>query len=443
MAKSVIISILLFLWVNTTFAGNHYRLLDTEKDALQCRADLLCQAKKEVLTAVYIMREDDIGLGILQLMVDAAERGCKTRLILDGFGSKLSRSLLRYLVNQGIEIRTFHRLRLHQPQTWNYRMHGKMLMTDEENLIVGGRNLADEYYNLKPESNFLDLEVYAQSADAVAKLRYHFYEMWNNSKVTEGEKKSRQTEEEHQYWKAALRNALQNLIANGGLLPCDSSRQWATPDNATNASIGVVNDGFVKRHGDRIWLDKYKNKQSTRQLLNIVKTAKSQILIENPYFHPTPRWKRAFKSAIARGVQVKLLTNSECTNDLPLMQSVYKMVRKKYLKMGIEIWEYVGDKQLHTKSFVIDSAISIVGSYNLHISSEKNNTEVCVWLADSTIAARQLKWAASNFSKAVKVEVPCQNSSKLSNSGDMKCRSTVRKVNVLRYIAAPFVQWLM
>ena len=53
--------------------ADDFRILNKEREALQCRIDLIARAQKEILISTYIIREDEVGLGLLQLMIEKAE----------------------------------------------------------------------------------------------------------------------------------------------------------------------------------------------------------------------------------------------------------------------------------------------------------------------------------------------------------------------------------
>lgn len=363
------------------------RILDNEKEALQCRIDLTVRVQQELLISTYIIRLDDVGLGLLQLMVEKAAKGVKVRLILDAMHNDLPRPLVKYLLEKKVEIRMYNKVRFFELHTIIDRMHEKVLISDIENIIVGGRNLSKDYYKIDSSGNFKDREMYAHSPKVGDDLRNHFYLVWNHNKLTTKTKYDRLDDEKRAYWQQRLESALASLIQKTGITTT-VQRNWT--ENAPSADIHATYDNFVRKRFGKLQPFDRKDRSVTKQLIALIDSAKSTIDFENPYFHPTHRWKIALNEAIKRGVNIRLLTNSECTNDVLLMQAVYRRSRQKYLKMGIKIWEYEGKECLHTKSIVIDSNITVIGSYNIHIVSQKNNTEVCLWVKDSVIGIQNV-----------------------------------------------------
>lgn len=47
--------------------ADEFRILSKEREALQCRIDLIARAQKEILISTYIIREDEVGLGLRHL----------------------------------------------------------------------------------------------------------------------------------------------------------------------------------------------------------------------------------------------------------------------------------------------------------------------------------------------------------------------------------------
>ncbi|REM67163.1 phospholipase D family protein, partial [Mycobacterium tuberculosis] len=58
-----------------------------------------------------------------------------------------------------------------------------------------------------------------------------------------------------------------------------------------------------------------------------------------PYFVPGKDMLQAFSTARARGVRIRVLTNSLASNDAPVAHVGYARHREELLKMGIELYE--------------------------------------------------------------------------------------------------------
>jgi putative cardiolipin synthase len=396
---------LLVLWCHAAVrlpAQDTYRVLQNEREALRCRFDLMKQAREEVLLATYIIKDDLIGLASLELMVQAARRGVIARLLVDDLGNRLPYDLLRYLEENGVQVRIFNPSRLPELRTVVDRMHGKMLITENRQFIVGGRNLNESYFALDQHNNFLDREVYVCGEKAVQTARNHFYTMWNFDEVTQRGRRDELSDKKRLYWSEALRSA-PDSVSKRLLVAFDGLQDWSFGLDATAEATVFFHDKFVRKNGNGYARYERKDKSCTDSLIALVEKAQVSIDIENAYFIPTKRWFKALKAARKRGVRIRVLTNSGYTNDVPLIQSVYQLKRKKYRKAGFELWEYQGQKMLHTKAMVVDSAISVIGSYNLEIKSQNFNTEVAACVRDQRVARTNLAIFHNNLRRSVQV----------------------------------------
>ena len=155
-------------------------------------------------------------------------------------------------------------------------------------------------------------------------------------------------------------------------------------------------------------------------LLALVDKARSQLLIVSPYFVPGADMKAAFRRAVQRGVQVRILTNSLASNDAPLAHAGYARHRQELLDMGVQLYELrsvqPGSRStlrssagqisgssgqsramLHTKLMVVDSQLTVVGSMNLDMRSQLQNTEIALLVASRKLSAE----AARNIEESL------------------------------------------
>src|SRR6185436_5061230 len=132
--------------------------------------------------------------------------------------------------------------------------------------------------------------------------------------------------------------------------------------------------------------------------------AKQEVLIESPYFILLDPGLAQVRALTARGVKVRVLTNSAATNDVLAAQAGYANTRKELLEAGVELyelrpdsnmkreWSMVAGKSraaLHAKALVIDRKTVFIGSFNLDPRSKAINTEIGV-IVESPELARQL-----------------------------------------------------
>ena len=146
-------------------------------------------------------------------------------------------------------------------------------------------------------------------------------------------------------------------------------------------------------------------------LLALIEQASRDVLIVSPYFVPGQDMKKAFERALARGVRLRILTNSLASNDAPLAHAGYARHRQELLQQGIELYELrslqdgkagagtlrstagsiTGSQggsraMLHSKMLVLDHKLTVIGSMNLDMRSQLQNTEIALLIASRQLA---------------------------------------------------------
>jgi cardiolipin synthase C len=364
--------------------ADYYRFLTTEQEALQCRFDLIKQAETEILVSYYIIQDDEVGLAFMHELLRARQRGVRVCVLMDGNASSVNKYLASYLIDRGVELKEFYLEGAFDVRRFYHRLHDKMLLVDAHKMVAGGRNLKTPYFELHPEHNFLDRDAYIESATCGATGREHFYYMWNTKKLTSRLKTKTPSPARASRIEAALVRGYLDVVRKCNLVL--TTQNWSFGLKPTNSPVVFVHDKFLGKVGDKYQPTVKKDAGSTDSLIQLIYAAEHEITLENPYIVPPKKWENAFYQARKRGVKIRLLTNSLKSSDVIIAQAAYLNKRKRLVRMGIEIWEYQGPKQLHAKTATIDDCVSIVGSYNIHNPSERFNSEVAVWVYDEHIA---------------------------------------------------------
>lgn len=318
-------------------AHNHFRLY-TEGDKLY--ADMLATistARQSVNMESYIFADDEIGRRFAEALAERSRNGVKVKLHIDAAGSlfRISRKLVNYLRQQGVELRWFHRWRWNQPWRYNRRDHRKLLVVDDRIAYLGGFNIHRENsFSLYGEQRWRDTHIVLQGE--LAALAARFYEA---------------------FWKGNLR--------------------WL-PDDEGNGSVDSV---LVHNHT-----------RNCRNRLRCIYAdaftgAKQTIYLTTPYFVPDHHLQRELKAAARRGVDVRLLVPAK--SDTKLTQWAAKSAYKSLLLAGVHIYEYL-PRLLHAKTVVVDGEWSMLGTANLDYRSLFINYELNLITRDPGVS-RQLE----------------------------------------------------
>lgn len=326
--------------------GNTVALLENGEEFFPRVFDAIRVAQREVLIETFILFEDKVGLELHAAMCEAAHRGVRIDLMVDGFGSPdLSASFIESLREAGVHLRVFdpgrrvlgHRLNVFR------RMHRKIVVVDGALAFVGGINYsADHLMDFGPEAKQdYAVEITGPVVDEIHRFMLH-------------------------------------AVALGGKGPGWFRRRLKVTADVHNAPTGDAQMMFVRRDNRRHTND------IERHYLAAIRTARERIVIANAYFFPGYRMIKALRRAARRGVDVRLILQGE--PDMPIVKTAAGMLYHHLLHAGVQIYEYC-DRPLHGKVALTDGQWSTVGSSNLDPLSLSLNLEANVIVRDAAFNA--------------------------------------------------------
>ena len=317
-----------------------FRLLDRNEDGLRWRLALVDSARSTLDLQYYVWAGDTSGVLLMTRVVAAADRGVKVRLIIDDLDTMMKDADTRKVRDSPIAKIDRHpnvAIRLFNP--WhnrslvgrgvesagdlarlNHRMHNK--------LFVGGRNIGAEYLGLNPKYNFYDLDVLgvgpmARQGSAV------FDRYWNSPLVTEVARLGLEAtpgDLPQMMAKASARLARAPELARFPLAPQD----WTAELDALRPTLEPGQSRVVADQpaegSVRHWMP--------RAIATLIGTAKRELLIANAYIIPDQDMIELLRGLTARGVTVRILTNSLATTDVPAVNSHYKLWRRDLIEAG-------------------------------------------------------------------------------------------------------------
>ncbi|HAQ88244.1 MAG TPA: phospholipase, partial [Pseudomonas sp.] len=150
-----------------------FRLLLSGEDAFNARAEAITQATESLDLQYYITHDGISTRLLLGELLQAASRGVHIRLLLDDFASDArDHRILLSAAHPNIEMKVFNPPkkgrkraitrplgRLLELPHQHRRMHNKLLLADRNLVVMGGRNLGDEYYDVDADRNFVDIDL--------------------------------------------------------------------------------------------------------------------------------------------------------------------------------------------------------------------------------------------------------------------------------------------
>jgi len=250
--------------------------------------------------------------------------------------------------------------------------HKKILICDDPEYglvsMTGGRNIGDEYLTDIPDPK-----------------PGRFANQWRDTDVVVYGPANYEIEAGYiKSFNAQSSKSQKKLDVNDGKYFPEVS----TPDSNADVQVRVVENEPMEGKGVFQINDTY---------LALINNAKYTLDIETPYFIPTDKFIEALENAAKRGVKVRLLTNSENTNDMGsflVFGSAYCWERLlKHDNIKLYMWDVersVKDpslfRTLHSKVMVVDSCVYFPSSWNFENTSMNHSTEIGTLITDLEMA---------------------------------------------------------
>ena len=364
-------------------------------DALGARLQMIEAAERSIDIKTFLIKPDIAGALIWLDLYEAAERGVRVRLLFDDvFTTATDAHIAALDAHPNVEIRVFNPLSRNATTVGNFllkfnrvnrRMHNKAFVVDGSFAIIGGRNIADEDYQVGIDHEFADFDLFV-TGQPVSGISSAFDLYWNDrwavpfsalapeappplAGLLRRMRETADTQEAQIYRRAVQSSYLADLRA--GRVPLFKGR----------ASV-VVDDPFKLKappgHGPLIV------GEAMYQAMN---RANRDVLVMTPYFVPQDYGARFFEGLVERGVRVRIATNSLASTNHAYVHGAYSRYRDRLLSAGVEFLEARSDAAritgaanadltMHTKLMIIDDRYLFVGSPNLDPRSIRQNAEI-------------------------------------------------------------------
>ena len=299
-------------------------------------------ARLDVCT--FILADDDFGREVTRRMREAARRGVRVRLLIDGVGAlPLRRSWLRRLNRDGVETAIFSPLTArHTPSPRNLRNHRKWVIADERRLWAGGRNLAAEYFTgAAGAAPWLDLS-FTLEGEVAATAAHQFEADWRASG-------------------GAPAARLEPTRTGAGAASARAQFLPSGPDQTEDTVHALLIDGCYR--------------------------ARRRMLAVTPYFVPDTSLETAMRLAARRGVQIDLCMPASSNHVLA------DFARNRALRnlSGVGVRVHLLPRMNHAKAVVFDETLALCGSVNIDLRSLLLNYESAVVF----YGRRDIDWLAA------------------------------------------------
>jgi putative cardiolipin synthase len=396
--------------------GCQVAVLQGGEDSFAIRLQALKNAQKSIRIQALVFKGDETGLRIAEILKQKKAAGLDVRVIIDAFSNPWLQTQWMFfdLKQNGIEVEGYEAMALQwlnevpvpklvphtDPDQLDKRFHEKMWIVDGETdqgvAITGGLNIGNEYFRANPDdpdSTWRDQDVVVRGS-VVGDLVTAFD---RNFDYFVGVKRSRGAFNTNLYW-----DATRAVLDKTGKMPIHYTTDAKVVQNVV--ALESRQPALDFRGATCRFLQNRPRLKETyiqQAYVKLIERARSEVLIANAYFVPTPSLFTALTDAAKRCASVKLISNSPETNDLPEITLVGRGYYKDLLAVnespevkscrnpdaGLRIWEWVGQAPdepsrnqgtMHSKFAVFDAQRGLVGSYNLDPRSEKLNSETAV-----------------------------------------------------------------
>ncbi|HTP73563.1 MAG TPA: phospholipase D family protein [Burkholderiaceae bacterium] len=405
-----------------------FRLMPLGKFSLDTRVQLAQRAEVSLDVQYYHFQNDETGRWLLRAMRDAANRGVRVRLLIDDFYTTGEDELfLAFAAHKNVEVRIFNPFAVARDSgqatrfalsvgDWkrvNHRMHNKLFIADGAMAVIGGRNVANEYFLRSANNdNFIDVDAFTVGW-VVPPLQGLFDRYWNADAVypihavTRTPLSDQQLRALFEQWTGP-----EQTPPPGPLPSTDILGYGPIAEDLEDGRLGLIwADAYVfADHPDKPFDGEaggeIADTSVTYNVFEAIRMAQHDLVISSPYLVPGKVGMALLSELRARNVHVVAMTNSLGSTDEPVVHIGYSTYREPMLDLGVELYEVSGARvkknrrqnlfgsslgRLHAKLAVVDKKTIFVGSMNLDPRSATINTELGAVITSPDLAREMIR----------------------------------------------------
>lgn len=342
MVKSRLIKLLLKN-SNTPFTiNNRAEVLTNGENTYSSIIEQLKMAKHHIHMEYFIIRNDNIGNKIKDILIEKAKAGIAVRVIYDSVGCwKLGKKYIESLKDGGVKIYPFYPVIFPVlSRQLNYRNHRKIIVIDGKVGFLGGINIGDEYLGKNPYLGFWRDTHIKIEGEAIYSLQNTFLKDWN-------------------------------FVSNEMIL---DQEYYPKLEYYGEQLIQITSSG-----PDSDW------ESILQAYFTMISTAERRIWIETPYLVPDESILMALKTASLSGIDVRIILPSKPDHYLVYWAS--RSYIEELLRAGVKIYTYEKGF-IHSKLLLVDGIGASIGTANLDIRSFSINFEVNAFIYDDELVKR-------------------------------------------------------
>ncbi|WP_452223398.1 cardiolipin synthase [Lacinutrix chionoecetis] len=279
----------------------------------------------------YIVKDDEIGSELLNILCDKAKEGIEVRLSVDDVGADISAKMKTKLKDSGVEFYSFMPVLFPKfTGRMNYRNHRKIAIIDGTIGYVGGINISDNYVNKPDKKDYWRDTSLRIEGEAIVTLQVQFLTNWqfvSDSEINDVTK--------HYFPNKECKDRVAVQIAASG------------PDTDWSNIMDVIFSAIV--------------------------SADDYIYLTTPYFIPNDELIMALQIASRSGIDVRLLIPDE--SDSWIAKHATNSYLQRLFRADIKVYRYTKGF-IHAKTMVVDDVFSTIGTSNMDYRSFNINFEI-------------------------------------------------------------------
>ena len=342
------------------YKNTETKYLSPGEEFFEVLKEELKKAKHFIFMEYFIVEEGIMWNSILDILAQKAEEGVDVRVMYDDVGTikTLPYKYHEKLQKLGIKTIVFNEIQPRLSLKMNNRDHRKITVIDGYIGFTGGINLADEYINQRERFGHWKDAAIMLKGEAVRNLTIMFLQVWNFDK--------------------------------------EGQEDYDTYLDTTLYEKEFKDDGYVQPYADSP-LDEEIIGENV--YLNMIHKARDYVYINTPYLIIDNELVTALTLAAKSGLDIRIVTPH-----IPDKWYVHLLTRAYYqqlIEAGIKIYEYTPGF-IHSKTFVADDELGVVGTINLDYRSLYLHFE-CGVLMYKSKAVLQIK---EDFLKTLEVCLP-------------------------------------
>ncbi len=348
-----------------TFGGNSARLFSVSDQMIDSLVADIEAAKKSAHLLYYIWLTDNNGQKVVEALKRAAGRGVQCRAMVDGLGSRAMiasehwQEMQKAGVRIGVALPIGELLLRVIKGRIDLRNHRKIVVIDDHITYCGSQNCADAAFLVKAK--------YAPWVDSVMRFE------------------------------GPIARQQQHIFAADWMSNVDEdlSEVLAAPVQATELGFPAqaFGTGPTLRHS-----------AMPEMFEAMMYAARREIIITTPYYVPDEAMQNSLCSAAYRGVDTTVIFPAR--NDSFVVAAASRSYYPELLAAGVKIFEYVGGL-LHSKTFIVDGEVTLIGSANMDRRSFELNYEnnILFYDAEMTGELRRLQGEYLEKSRQITAEM--------------------------------------